>query len=118
MKLIDRFTTLPATHPVNMRQHVSPAPPVSFAPMGVAVRRAPKCEGGAPMHRRQTNVFTRLAGLVVAAVLATISAAAVTNSSGAALPIPFSQKTVKISNAYQMAQCSLVINAHDFDGNN
>jgi len=69
------------------------------------------------MHRRQTNVFTRLAGLVVAAVLATISAAAVTNSSGAALPIPFSQKTVKISNAYQMAQCSLVINAHDFDGN-
>ncbi|MDT4941192.1 MAG: hypothetical protein QOJ34_1281 [Pseudonocardiales bacterium] len=68
------------------------------------------------MHR--PNIFVRLAGLVVSAVLAVIGAAALTNGSSAALPIPFSQKVVKISDAYQLAQCSLVINAHDFNGNN
>jgi hypothetical protein len=63
------------------------------------------------------KLLTRLAGLTGAAVLATTSAAALTSSSDAALPIPFTQKVVKISNAYQLAQCSLVINGHDFDGN-
>ena len=70
------------------------------------------------MHRRSRNVFVRMAGLVVAAVLATTGAAAVTSGSSAALPIPFSQKVVKISNAYQLAQCNIVIDGHDFDGNN
>ena len=73
------------------------------------------------MHRKQgrsRKAFARLAGLVIAAILATISLTAVTNSSNAALPIPFTQKTVKISNAYEQAQCSLVINGHDFNGNN
>jgi hypothetical protein len=60
----------------------------------------------------------RVTGSIVAAVLASAGAATVTNSSSAALPIPFSQKVVKISDAYQLAQCSLVINAHDFSGNN
>jgi hypothetical protein len=68
------------------------------------------------MHRR--NVFVRLGGLAAAAVLATTGAAAVTSSSNAALPIPFTQKVVKISNAYQLAQCSFVITGHDFSGNN
>lgn len=70
------------------------------------------------MYRRKRNVFVRLAGLAVAAVLATTSAAALTSSSSAALPIPFTQKVVKISNAYQLAQCSFVIDGHDFNGNN
>ena len=64
------------------------------------------------------KVLTRLAGLTGAAVLATTSAAALTSSSDAALPIPFTQKVVKISNAYQLAQCSFVIDGHDFNGNN
>jgi len=70
------------------------------------------------MHRPSKKVFVRLAGLAATAMLATTSAAAVTNSSNAALPIPFTQKVVKISNAYQLAQCSFVINGHDFSGNN
>lgn len=70
------------------------------------------------MHRRKKNVFARVAGLVVAAVLTTTGAAALTSSSSAALPIPFTQKVVKISNAYQLAQCSFVIDGHDFNGNN
>ena len=68
------------------------------------------------MHRK--NVLVRLGGLVAAAVLATTAAAAVTSSSNAALPIPFTQKVVKISNSYQLAQCSFVIDGHDFAGNN
>lgn len=67
------------------------------------------------MHRK--NVLIRLGGLVAAAVVATTSAAALTSSSDAALPIPFTQKVVKISNAYQLAQCSFVINGTDFNGN-
>jgi len=69
------------------------------------------------MHRVSKSRFIRMAGAAVAAVLATTSAAAVTNGSNAALPIPFTQKVVKISNAYQLAQCSFVINGHDFNGN-
>jgi hypothetical protein len=68
------------------------------------------------MHRK--SLSARLGGLAAAAVLATTSAAALTDSSSAAIPIPFTQKVVKISNAYQLAQCSFVIDGHDFNGNN
>jgi hypothetical protein len=66
------------------------------------------------MHSK--NVLLRFAALVVAAILATLSVSAVTTSSSAALPVPFTQRTVKISNAYQQAQCSIVINGTDFNG--
>ena len=68
----------------------------------------------------QRNVFIRLGVLAVTAVLSVIGVTAVTNSSSAAtgIPIPFTQKVVKISNAYQSAQCNIVINGHDFNGNN
>lgn len=69
------------------------------------------------MHRPSNRVLARMAGVATAAVLATTTAAAVTNGSSAALPIPFTQKVVKISNAYQLARCSFVIDGTDFNGN-
>ena len=72
------------------------------------------------MNRPSKSVFVRMSAVAAAAVAVTLGATAVTASSGAAagVPVPYTQKVVKISDAYQLAQCSLVINGHDFNGNN
>jgi hypothetical protein len=75
--------------------------------------RAAELEGVVMQHRRAVWFFVRLA---VVAVLSAAGLVAVAGASNAN-PVPFTQRTVKVSNAFVFGQCSIVINGTDFNGN-
>lgn len=66
------------------------------------------------MRRLSKSMLGRLFGVLLTTVLVTVGFVAFAGSSSA---VP-TQKTVKTSNAYVFAQCSLAITGFDFNNNN
>jgi hypothetical protein len=66
------------------------------------------------MRRISKSILGRVAGVLLASVLVMVGLVAFASGSSATP----TNKTVKTSNAYVFAQCSLAITGFDFNGNN
>ena len=68
------------------------------------------------MHRKPRTALVRGAVALVATLLATLGLVAFSGSSTAVTIPPL--KTAKVSNAYEAAQCSFVVDAFNYQGGN